>query len=104
MSYFVNERRREIGIRMALGAQRANVLGLVGKLGLKLTSIGVVIGLGLAVGLTHVIATFLFGVSATDPLTLGAVAIALVITALLACYLPARRATRVDPTVSLRYE
>ncbi len=104
MSYFVNERTREIGIRMALGAQRGNVLGLIGKVGLKLTLIGVVIGLALAVGLTHLIATFLFGVSATDPTTFAAVAIGLIFIALLACYFPARRATRVDPTVSLRYQ
>jgi putative ABC transport system permease protein len=104
MAYFVSERTREIGIRIALGAQRANVLGMVAKLGLKLTLIGVVVGIAMAVGLTRLIARFLFGVSATDPTTFAVVAIALAGVALLACYIPARRAIRVDPMVALRYE
>ncbi len=104
MSYFVSERTREIGIRIALGAERASVLGLVTKLGLKLTLAGVVVGGALAFALTRVIARFLFGVSPEDPVTFGAVAAVLTIIALLACYIPARRATKVDPIVALRHE
>lgn len=104
MAYFVSERTREIGIRIALGAQRSNVLGMVAKLGLKLTLIGLVIGTGLAMGLTRLISKFLFGVSATDPITFAVVAMALAAVSLLACYIPALRATRVDPMVALRYE
>jgi putative ABC transport system permease protein len=104
MSYFVNERTREIGIRMALGAQPVDVLSLVTKLGLKLALLGVVIGITLAIGLARVIANFLFGVTPTDPTTYAAVAAALIAVALLACFIPARRAARVDPMVALRYE
>jgi predicted permease len=104
MSYFVHERTHEIGIRVALGALPSDVLSLVGKLGLKLTVMGIVIGIGLAVGLTRLIREFLVGVKPTDPLTYGAVSIVLVGVALLACYVPARRATKVDPIVALRYE
>jgi predicted permease len=104
MSYFVNQRIHEIGIRMALGAQRADVLGMVAKLGLKLAGTGVVIGIGLALGLARLISGFLYGVKPTDPITYAAVAVALLAVALLACYIPARRAMRVDPMVSLRYE
>src|SRR6266852_5540040 len=104
MSYSVSERAQEIGIRMALGASPGDVLGLVAKLGLKLTSIGVAIGVALAFGVTRLISTFLFGVKPTDPLTYAAVALSLAAIALLACYIPARRATRVDPMIALRYE
>ena len=104
MSYSVSERTHEIGIRMALGACQSDVLGLVAKLGLKLTSIGVVIGIALAFGVTRLISTFLFGVKPTDPLTYAAVALSLAAIALLACYIPARRAIKVDPLVALRYE
>jgi putative ABC transport system permease protein len=104
MAYFVSERTREIGIRIALGAQRSSVLGMVAKLGLKLTLIGLVIGIGMAMGLTRLISRLLFGVSATDPTTFAAVAMVLAAVALLACYIPALRATRVDPMVALRYE
>jgi predicted permease len=104
MSYFVNERTHEIGIRVALGALPSDVLNLVGKLGLKLTVMGIVIGIGLAAGLTRLIREFLVGVKPTDPLTYGAVSIVLVCVAVLACYVPARRATKVDPIVALRYE
>jgi putative ABC transport system permease protein len=104
MSYSVSERTHEIGIRMALGACQSDVLGLVAKLGLKLTSIGVVIGIALAFGVTRLISTFLFGVKPTDPLTYAAVALSLAAIALLACYIPARRAVKVDPLVALRYE
>src|SRR5467141_3261594 len=104
MSYSVSERTHEIGIRMALGARPGDVLGLVAKLGLKLTSIGVAIGVALAFCVTRLISTFLFGVKPTDPLTYAAVALSLAAIALLACYIPARRATRVDPMIALRYE
>jgi putative ABC transport system permease protein len=104
MSYFVTERTHEIGIRVALGAQRANILGLVTSLGLKLSCIGIAIGVALALGLTRVIAQFLFGVTATDPATFAAVGLGLLGIGLLACYIPARRATRVDAMVALRHE
>jgi putative ABC transport system permease protein len=104
MSYSVSERTHEIGIRMALGARPGDVLGLVTKLGLMLTSIGVAMGVALAFGVTRLISTFLFGVKPTDPLTYAAVALSLAAIALLACYIPARRATRVDPLIALRYE
>jgi putative ABC transport system permease protein len=104
MSYFVNERTREFGIRVALGALPSDVFSLVGKLGLKLTLIGVGLGVGLAIGLTRLIAVFLVGVKPTDPFTYAAVSVVLVGVALLACYIPARRATKVDPMVALRYE
>jgi putative ABC transport system permease protein len=104
MSYFVSERTREIGIRVALGAGRGDVLGLVATLSLKLVMIGVVIGLTLAYGLTRFIASFLFGVKPADPLTYAAVALALTGVAMLATYIPARRAMNVDPLVALRYE
>lgn len=104
MSYFVSERTREIGIRVALGASRAGIFRLINTLGLKLTAIGVVIGIALAIGLTRFIARFLFGVTATDPLTFAVVAIGLIAVAMLACYIPAYRATQVDPMAALRYE
>jgi putative ABC transport system permease protein len=104
MSYSVSERTHEIGIRIALGAHRRDVLGLIAKLWLKLTLIGVAIGIGLAFGVARLISSFLFGVKPTDPLTYAAVAAGLAAVALLACYIPARRAMRVDPLVALRYE
>jgi putative ABC transport system permease protein len=104
MSYSVNERTHEIGVRMALGAQRANVLGLVTKLGLKLTAIGVGIGILLALGLTRLMSTILYGVKPSDPVTYAAVAFGLACVAMLACFIPARRASKVDPMVALRYE
>jgi putative ABC transport system permease protein len=104
MSYFVTERTHEIGIRVALGAQRGSILGLVTRLGLKLSLIGVAIGVALALGLTRVIAQFLFGVTATDPVTFVEVGLGLLAIALVACYIPARRATRVDPMVALRHQ
>jgi putative ABC transport system permease protein len=104
MSYSVNERTHEIGIRMALGAHRADVLGLIVKLWLTLTGIGVAIGAALAFGLARLISTFLFGVKPTDPLTYAVVALSLAAVGLLACYIPARRAIKVDPIVALRYE
>ena len=104
MSYSVNERTHEIGIRMALGAERSDVLGLIARLWLKLTFIGVAIGVALALGVARLISSFLFGVKPTDPLTYAAVAVGLAAIALLACYIPARRAMKVDPLVALRYE
>jgi putative ABC transport system permease protein len=104
MSYFVSERTHEIGIRVALGAFPSDVVSLVGKLGLKLTLLGVAIGIGLAIALTRLIAQFLVGVKPIDPVTYAVVALSLVGVSLLACYLPARRASKVDPMVALRYE
>jgi len=104
MSHFVSRHTNEIGIRMALGAQQADVLAWVAKLGLTLISLGVVIGAGLALGLARLISAFLFGVKSSDPVTYATVALGLVGVAFLACYVPARRATKVDPMVALRYE
>jgi putative ABC transport system permease protein len=104
MSYFVSERTREIGIRVALGAGRGDVLKLVAGLGLELAVLGVAAGLALAFGLTRFIATFLYGVEPTDLLTYSIAAIGLIGVAMLASYLPARRALRVDPIIALRYE
>jgi predicted permease len=104
MSYFVNQRTHEIGIRLALGAQRIDVLGMIARLGLKMAVIGVAVGIALALGLAQLVKVFLYGVKPTDPLTYGVVAIVLVAIALLACCIPAVRAIRVDPMVSLRYE
>ena len=104
LSYSVTERTREMGIRMALGAQRSNVLRLVIHQGLQLATVGAVIGLLGAWGLTRLMASLLFGVTPTDSLTLVAVVAALGVVALVACYVPARRATKVDPLVALREE
>ena len=104
MSYVVNRRRHEIGIRVALGARAADVLVMVVKLGLKLSLIGIAIGAGLALGLARLISTFLFGVKPTDPGTYAEVAAALLGVAMLGCFIPARLATKVDPMVALRHE
>jgi len=104
MSYLVTQRTREFGIRVALGAQQASVLILILKQGLKLSLIGVGLGVAAAMGLTHVMSTLLYGVRPTDPPTFIAVATMLTAVALAACWIPARRATKVDPMVALRYE
>jgi putative ABC transport system permease protein len=104
MAYTVTQRRHEIGLRMALGAQVGDVLGMVMKQGLKLALVGVVIGLIAAAGLTRLISALLFGVSPTDPLTFLAIALLLTGVAMLACWLPARGAAKVDPMIALRCE
>jgi putative ABC transport system permease protein len=104
MASTVAQRTREIGIRMALGAGGTRVMQLVVLRALILIAIGLVLGLGGAMGLTRVLASELFEVSPTDPLTFTVVTIGLTIVALIACLIPTRRAVSVDPTVALRYE
>jgi putative ABC transport system permease protein len=104
ISYSVAQRTREVGIRMALGAKTIDVLRLVMRDGLKLVFVGIVVGLGGALLLTRLMTTLLFGVTATDALTYVTVALGLIIVALFACCIPARRATKVDPLVALRFE
>jgi predicted permease len=104
MAYFVTQRTREIGVRIALGAQWSHVLKMILRNGMALVVIGLTIGLAGALALTRLMTTLLFEVSPTDPLTFGAVALAVILATLLACYIPARRATKVDPLVALRYD
>jgi ABC-type antimicrobial peptide transport system permease subunit len=104
LSYKVIERTSEVGIRMALGAQRRSVLLLIVGDGMKLTAIGTAIGLAVALILTRVLGSVVFGVATTDALAFAVVAIGALVVGLLACYIPAHRATKVDPLVALRRE
>ena len=104
MAYLVNQGTREIGIRMALGASQRNVLSLVVRQGMALAVSGVMIGLAAALLLARLIRSLLFGVEATDPITFAAISFLLLLAALLVSYIPAQRAARVDPMVSLRSE
>ena len=104
MSYSVNRRTHEIGVRLALGASKMNLLTLVLGQGLRLTVIGIAVGTAGALGVTRLISNMLFGVTPTDPVTFALVGVLLTGVSLAACYLPARRATRVDPIRALKYE
>jgi len=104
VSYWVGQRTHEIGVRIALGAERSRVLGMILGEGARVSIIGVGLGLGAAFGLTRLMANMLYGVGPADPVTFGVIAAALVCVSLAACYLPARRATRVDPIEALRHE
>ena len=104
MAYSVQQRTQELGIRMALGAQASNIRNMVIRQGMRLAIIGVVIGIGGALSLTHFLASFLFGVKTLDPATFVATPILLTAVAFLAVWIPARRATRVNPMTALRFE
>ncbi|HEX5885300.1 MAG TPA: FtsX-like permease family protein, partial [Pyrinomonadaceae bacterium] len=104
VAYGVAQRTREIGIRMALGAQTGAVLKLAVGYGMKLVIVGIIVGLIASFALTRVMSTLLFGVTATDPATFTLISLLLVAVAALASYIPARRATKVDPMIALRYE
>ena len=104
MSYSVAQRTQEIGVRMALGARPLDVLKLVVRQGMMLALIGVIVGLAGALALTRVMSSLLFGVTERDPITFVAVAALLIVVAFISCFVPAHRATKVDPLVALRYQ
>jgi putative ABC transport system permease protein len=104
IAYTVSRQTHEIGIRMALGAGGPDVLGMVMRMGLRLLGLGIAVGLGVTLAVTRVLASQLWGVSPRDPVTLAAVIAVVVVAGLAACYFPARRATRIDPLIALRYE
>ncbi len=104
MAYGVLHRTHEIGVRMALGAERRDVLRLVVRQGLTLTAIGLALGLLGALAVTGTMQSLLYGIRSTDPLTYVVISLVLAVVAAIACWVPARRATRVDPMVALRYE
>jgi putative ABC transport system permease protein len=104
VAFSVTRRTQEIGIRMSIGAQRSDVLRLILGEGARMAALGVVIGIAASMAITRLMSSLLFGISATDPVTFVCVAVLLSLVALLASYIPARRAMRVDPIVALRYE
>jgi putative ABC transport system permease protein len=104
VSYAASQRTHEIGIRIALGAQRAQILKMIFRQGLLIVGLGLAVGIFATLGISRLVASLLVGVAGTDPLTYAAVSILLTIVALTACYIPARRAMRVDPMTALRYE
>ena len=104
VAYSVTQRTHEIGVRVALGAQRRDIIGMVVKQGMAMTAIGTAVGLAAAFGVTRVMSSLLFGVSAADPITFALIPLLLLAVAAWACYVPARRATRVDPIIALRCE
>jgi putative ABC transport system permease protein len=104
MAYSVAARKQEMGIRVALGARSADILWLVVGQGMRMTLLGVAIGVAVSIALTRLLAKLLFGVTATDPLVFSAAALVLAGAAFVACYIPARRATRIDPILVLKYE
>jgi predicted permease len=104
LSCSVSQRTHEMGIRMAFGAETGDILGLVLRWGGKLIAAGIIVGVALALGFSRLLASMLYGVTATDPITFGLVSLVLIVVAIAACYIPARRATKVDPIIALRYE
>jgi ABC-type antimicrobial peptide transport system permease subunit len=104
ITYVVGQRTQEIGIRIALGAQRKDVLGLILWQGTRLALLGAAIGIGCALALTRLMSDLLYGIGATDPATFAGLALVLIVVAITACYLPARRAMRVNPVTALRCE